>query len=852
MFLFLSFNLLGQKQINYLVTKAVQKINSKHGNLGDVLGVHELFGNKIADIGDLDGDGVPDLAVSAFGEDNQTGALYILFMNKDGTVKSKQEINQTSGNLDTTFPTAGYQFGVSVTSLGDLDGDGIQDLAVGASGANVYAGNVWILFMNRNGTVKSKTVISDFNNFQDDLFGYAVSGMGDLDGDGIPDLAIGSYGNHGRTGLAYIAFLNKDGTVKNYSTIKSGSPNFTNLDSGVYFAVSLRNIGDRNGDGINDIAIGSQADNDGNTSAGAVYIINLTKAGGVKSYTKISNLQKSLSGIFSANEIFGSDVSNLPDVNGDGIPDLLVGAEGDNGTGTSRGAFFVLCLDSSENVKSYQEFNSSVAPYDSLLQDNDNFGNACENMVNFNSSYFLSFAINAYTDSEDSANAGAVYIINLDPITNHNISLSSIALSTDTLCGSLSLVSVWIKNLSGTTLTTVPLTIILSGDTQIILHETVTNVSIASGDSLIYKLKSSIPAFSDKTINEITIIANVPGNANAKDDTVQAKIYYIPVSANFSAPEVCLGATTQFNNLSKGGISAYSWNFGDGATSTITSPAHLYAHGGTYNATLKITATGGCTGIITIPVKVDSIPQLAFIIKSGCAGDSVHFINTTNTAKFTLLTLGLPYRWNFGDGSTSDSTSPYHIYTKPGNYPVTLKITDNFGCKDSVTATDDIIASPLASFVALNDSTLQATEAYSYQWFKNGQLLSGDTLSKLIITSGGNYAVEVTNAQGCSSLSSAITLKGQPPTLFLPNAFTPNGDGIDDTFKAVGRGITYFQMLIYNRWGELVFQTTNINKGWDGFFQSRQSPTDFYLYLIKYNGYETKEMIQKGTFWLLR
>ena len=112
---------------------SVRKVSNDSGNLGNILPAEENFGDRVSNLGDWDGDGVPDLAVSCPTDNDggiQRGAFYIILMNKNGTVKAKHKISQTSGNLGVTFPSNKYDFGKSVAAIGDLDGDGVNDLAV--------------------------------------------------------------------------------------------------------------------------------------------------------------------------------------------------------------------------------------------------------------------------------------------------------------------------------------------------------------------------------------------------------------------------------------------------------------------------------------------------------------------------------------------------------------------------------------------------------------------------------------------------------------------------------------------------------------------------------------------------
>ncbi len=255
-------------------------------NGGPSLHSSDNFGSSVASLGDLDGDGVADLAVGATGDDTggvSGGAVHVLLMKADGTVKSSTKIaNRTEGG-----PTLanGDRFGRSVASLSDLDGDGVADLAVGAfgdgTGGTSYRGAVHVLLLNADGTVKSSTKIAHELNggpslADRDFFGSSVASLGDLDGDGVADLAVGAYGDDtGGTdrGAVHVLMLNADGTVKNSTKIAhelNGGPTLPNFNN---FGISVASLGDLDGDGVADLAVGSDEDNFFGATRGAVQVL---------------------------------------------------------------------------------------------------------------------------------------------------------------------------------------------------------------------------------------------------------------------------------------------------------------------------------------------------------------------------------------------------------------------------------------------------------------------------------------------------------------------------------------------------------------------------------------------------
>ena len=339
---------------------AETKISSTSGGFGGTLANGDAFGTSVAGLGDVDGDNIPDIAV---GEPKDAdggagrGAVWILFLNANGTVKGQAKISDTAGNFNGTLDN-GDNFGTSLAGLRDLDGDNVPDLAVGApfdDDGGADRGAVWILFLAASGSVQSDAKISSttpgfvgaLSNVA--LFGTAAARMADLDGDTVPELAVGAAndpdGGAGR-GAVYVLFLTSAGGVTAFQKISDNFGNFTaTLDDFDMFGTSAVEIRDLNGDGVNELFVGTPGDDNGGPNRGAVYVLFMQTDGTVSFFRKISSTTGTFPGPLLDNDGFGSAVAAPRDVDGDGVADLVAGAKRDDDGGSDRGAVWVLLLD---------------------------------------------------------------------------------------------------------------------------------------------------------------------------------------------------------------------------------------------------------------------------------------------------------------------------------------------------------------------------------------------------------------------------------------------------------------------------------------------------------------------------
>ncbi len=400
--------------------QVVTKING--ATVGATIG--DRFGCDITPIGDLNGDGINDLAVGAHSSNNSRGEIQILFMNADATVASIQTIGSFLGGLNVSLMTGGI-FGTGLSAIGDVNNDGVIDLAVGAPYANDggdHYGQIWILFMNTDGTVSNYQKISATEgNFIDNQlgvwsgFGRRIADIGDLDQDGINEIAVGAFTDRERgigAGAVYILFLNADGTVKNHRKINGIESGFMgDLDSEDFFGTDLVAMGDLNNDGFGDLAVSVRGDDDTGINRGGFYIFYLSQDGKVISETKILPGTGGLADINSQNE-FSAGMGSPGDLNGDGTKDVLIGSFHDN---QDVGAGWIIYLNEDQTVQSYQaliheEITLSVG-------DHFSYGLSGVKISTDPSDDRYWILVGAPGDDEGGTNNGAIYVLQTETLT---------------------------------------------------------------------------------------------------------------------------------------------------------------------------------------------------------------------------------------------------------------------------------------------------------------------------------------------------------------------------------------------------------------------------------------------------
>lgn len=303
--------------------------------------------------------------------------------------------------------------------------------------------------------------------------------------------------------------------------------------------------------------------------------------------------------------------------------------------------------------------------------------------------------------------------------------------------------------------------------------------------------------------------------------------------------------STTFNDP----VKEYKWNFGDGTTYNTAAPVHQYTSPGMYNVSLVVNTQAGCTDTLQKgPIRVSQSPQFTLRADSViCVGDRVSYTATLARSDTAVI----KWAWNFPNGNTAQTqVPPIQQYNTPGNYAVTAMTTKPDGCADTVVQTLKVNPLPIITApevmtkvvgVPLTIPATYSDNVINYIWTPAATLNCRDC-PQPVTTAKFNtkYNVVAIDSNGCKNTADVqliVTCKGSD--LFVPNTFSPNGDGTNDVFMVRGRGLDRVKSLrVFNRWGEVVFEqrdfpVNNSLYGWDGRHKGRAPQADVYVYQVE-------------------
>jgi len=331
----------------------------------------------------------------------------------------------------------------------------------------------------------------------------------------------------------------------------------------------------------------------------------------------------------------------------------------------------------------------------------------------------------------------------------------------------------------------------------------------------------------------------------------------------FGDDEICLGETAEIFATFKAGLGTYTFNWNNGLGTALIPPA--LTPSSTTNYIITVTDNCGNTLSDNITVQVNPLPQVALSPQTaiGCGEAAFNFQNNFSNPT------GATYNWNFGDNTFSTTETPTKAYSQSGTYTVMLVVTNTFGCTELSTTTINAIVNPVAtaSFdfspnedITTNNATLyfynSSSNTTSYRWsFGDGET-SIEIEPVHTYQEKGNYDITLITNNNFNCADTLVKeVKVDPAyNFYIPNAFTPDNDGLNEVFTAVGEEIKEFSMKIFNRWGEKIFETHDLEKGWDGRAKDGNeiAQQDVYVYNIRLKDYRGKLHTMQGKVTLIK
>ena len=304
-------------------------------------------------------------------------------------------------------------------------------------------------------------------------------------------------------------------------------------------------------------------------------------------------------------------------------------------------------------------------------------------------------------------------------------------------------------------------------------------------------------------------------------------------------------ATVQFTNQTTvPGNATFisSWTLGDGNTSTDRNPIHTYNTAGPHQVKLVVTTASGCTREIekTLPAFLQK-PVVNFGIgpDSLCQGAPTLFSDMSTAQGSTVAS----WRWAFGDGATSNEKDPVRVYPLPGIYQVRLTVTNAEGCQNDTVKTVRVYMQPVVdagpSFVVPQGDvvqfvpSVQDSTGLDYEWSPGFMLSDAKALRPTLQVQNDQVFMLKAIGSGQCTATDTLSVKALLP-VSIPNTFSPNGDGINDTWQ-----IPYLRdypgctVEIFNRYGQSVYRSQGYNQPWNGTFNGTPLPVGTYYYIIE-------------------
>ena len=356
------------------------------------------------------------------------------------------------------------------------------------------------------------------------------------------------------------------------------------------------------------------------------------------------------------------------------------------------------------------------------------------------------------------------------------------------------------------------------------------------------------PAFTYPDTGTYTVML-IAGPGRACADTSYSSVYVYPgLAANYNALSACEDVPITFYQTAidtYNTVSSWWWTFDDSITSSAMNPVQTFSTLGYHSVSLVVSNTIGCTDTLLSGITVNAP------IAASALGDTICPEGSALLQGFG----GGYYQW-LGDSITQSPGNNTALATPASSSTYTLIVDPLNGCPQD-TATAEVVIDATLTLVTYGDTTISegstaligVSGGLYYSWQPNGENSSSIVAQPLISTT---YTVVATSALGCTA-TATLRVAVNAPSIIIPNAFTPDSDGINDILKPYYNGVERLDYIrIFNRWGEIIYETKDINQGWDGTYNGIPQPTATYIVQVQGRSYSGQQVTTSANVTLVR
>ncbi len=376
-----------------------------------------------------------------------------------------------------------------------------------------------------------------------------------------------------------------------------------------------------------------------------------------------------------------------------------------------------------------------------------------------------------------------------------------------------------------------------------------------------YTLPTSPPASDSFAVRLIV------GATTGCFDTIVKTVHIFPkpyIAFNLAAP--CYTDSAVFassSSIISGTVQSYLWDFGDGGSDTRSNPRHQYLTSNTYVVQLTATSDKGCSTTVSNNILINPPPVGDFTFRDTCVNDTVQFEDLSTTTDGSIS----GWRWDFGNGKQDTIKMPRMAYASPATYPVKLTLITSSGCTYVNYINKNIVIHdrPNVSFTADPDSTnilftkitfSNPTNAVKFDWDFGDTSYSSETNPVHDYQDTGRFVIKLvaTSDFGCMDSAFGRVIISPAFSFYIPTAFSPNEDGSNEVFYPMGEGWKSFELTIYNRWGQTIFEGKP-NEGWLGTYNNKVGnwvQDGVYPYMVRVIDQRGKKKYFSGEVTLLR